>query len=535
MESVTTYARLALLLPLALWPQGGAEVVPELPRVYLDSSMPAAPAAGRTVIRIGSGANFQDAIDRARPGDVIELAKGATFTGNFVLRNKGAAGDAWIVIRPSNYAGLPPEGTRMTPEKAAALALPKILTPNANNAIATALGAHHYRLVGLDVGVSPDVKLTWALIGLDGAEGQRTMDVVPHHIVLDRMYVHGFAELTLRRCLALNSASTAIVDSWFSDCHEKGADSQAIASWNGPGPFKIVNNYLEGAGENLMFGGSDPSVENLTPSDIEIRRNHLFKPVAWKGKWTVKNLLEIKHGQRILIEGNVLENSWADGQAGGAIVVKTVNQNGNCTWCVTQDVTIRLNHIRNVGGGFNIAGRPDNNAPAIAARRITVTDNLITNMNVPPFMGDGRGFATYLATYVTITHNTMISPSAAAFVFGPFGKTTLNFTARDNIVGAGAYGIIGDNFCCMKALEVYAPGGDFRGNVMIMPSNAPLFPQGNYYPSGLALVGFANPENGDFSLLQKSQYRGRASDGRDPGANFAALQAAIKGVRVVVE
>ena len=76
----------------------------------------------------------------------------------------------------------------------------------------------------------------------------------------------------------MNSASTAIVDSYISDIHEVGADSQAICCWNGPGPFKIVNNYLEAAGENVMFGGADPSIAELVPSDIEFRHNHCFKP-----------------------------------------------------------------------------------------------------------------------------------------------------------------------------------------------------------------------------------------------------------------
>src|SRR5205814_867913 len=101
----------------------------------------------------------------------------------------------------------------------------------------------------------------------------------------------------------------------------------------------IVNNHLEGSGENIMFGGVDPGVTNLTPSDIEIRLNHFFKPTSWKGVWTVKNLFELKHAQRVLIESNIFENNWQDAQAGTAISMKTVNQNGFCTWCVTQDIT----------------------------------------------------------------------------------------------------------------------------------------------------------------------------------------------------
>src|SRR5207244_1796422 len=80
----------------------------------------------------------------------------------------------------------------------------------------------------------------------------------------------------------------------------------------------------------VMFGGADPAIPNLIPSDIEIRRNYFFKPLAWRasGAWTVKNLLELKLGRRVLIQGNIFENSWAAAQAGFAIVIWSVNQGG---------------------------------------------------------------------------------------------------------------------------------------------------------------------------------------------------------------
>ena len=82
----------------------------------------------------------------------------------------------------------------------------------------------------------------------------------------------------------MNSARTAVVDSYLSNLHEVGADSQAIAGWNGPGPFKIVNNYLEGAGENVMFGGADPRIPNLVPSDIEIRKQPSLQAALVAGR-----------------------------------------------------------------------------------------------------------------------------------------------------------------------------------------------------------------------------------------------------------
>jgi hypothetical protein len=94
--------------------------------------------------------------------------------------------------------------------------------------------------------------------------------------------VHGDRLRGARRGIAMNARDVLVVDSYFADFKEVGVDSQAIAGWNGPGPFALVNNYLEAAGENVMFGGADPTIKDLVPSDIEIRRNHLAKPLAWK-------------------------------------------------------------------------------------------------------------------------------------------------------------------------------------------------------------------------------------------------------------
>src|SRR3712207_7763232 len=50
----------------------------------------------------------------------------------------------------------------------------------------------------------------------------------------------------VHRCLTVNSAHSAVVDSYFSDCHTRGQDGSVIGGWATPGPLKVVNNYLEG-------------------------------------------------------------------------------------------------------------------------------------------------------------------------------------------------------------------------------------------------------------------------------------------------
>jgi hypothetical protein len=279
---------------------------PQPPRERVDTDLVATP--GR-VIPVPAGGNLQAALDEAIPGDVIALAAGSTFTGAFVLPAK--RGDGWIVLRTDAPDGdLPPRGTRLSPEAAPRLA--KIVAAGQQPALATQPGAHHYRIVGLEITVAPGVPRNYGLVTI-GTFDQSSPGAIPHHVVLDRVYVHGRPDGNVRRGVALNGAWSALIDSTVAEIHEAGADAQAVGGSTGPGPFKIVNNTLEASGENVMFGGADPAIPDLVPSDIEIRGNHIVKPLTWmKGhasyagtEWTIKNLLELKNARRVVIDGNL--------------------------------------------------------------------------------------------------------------------------------------------------------------------------------------------------------------------------------------
>ena len=87
-----------------------------------------------------------------------------------------------------------------------------------------------------------------------------------------------------------------------------------------------------------MFGGG---AATATPADIQVSHNHIFKPLTWmKGQagyvggtdgnpFVVKNLLELKNAQRVLLDGNIMEGSWGGfSQVGFAIVITPKNQGG---------------------------------------------------------------------------------------------------------------------------------------------------------------------------------------------------------------
>ena len=544
-----------LVMTLCLAAQG-APTPPARPRVLVETSLASTPVTGRT-IQVAAGGDFQAALNGANPGDQIVLQAGATYTGNFVLPAKGGSGQ-WITIRTSDVAGLPKEGVRVGPQHAQAM--PKIVDPNGNGAISTALNAAYYRLIGLEITVSPDVKNAWALVKLgSGGSDQSTLAVVAHHLILDRMYIHGDPAQNCFRCVALNSAHTAVIDSYLAEGHAQGFDAQAIGGWDGPGPLKIVNNYLEGSGENVMFGGADPHVPDLVPSDIEFRRNHCFKPLRWKIgdpsyagiPWTVKNLFELKNARRVLIEGNLFENNWVHGQAGTAILFTVRNQDGKAPWSAVQDVTMINNLLRNSPTAFVVMGEDSPNQSQ-QSQRFLIRNNLFERIERSALM------ITSGADDVEIDHNTFLPTNYSAFVMTGLrghdasgkviGKPCNRLKLTNNIMGFGLYGVGVDGG--QNTLAEAFPDMTWDKNLLVgygegraqSVMNNKAYPAGSLFEprqtdgdrvssrdgdADWPAVGFTDYAAGDYRLTAASKYKGRGTDGRDLGADIDALNAAL--------
>ena len=521
---------------------GVTAATPELPRASVDARYVA--PSGRA-INVPAGGDLQDAINTASRGDVILLQPGATYVGPFTLPAKGGSG--WITIRTAASDGsLPSEGQRITPSYAGQL--PKLIGGGANAPILrTANAAAGYRIMGVEITADPSVVNLTSLIELGEGGGlfQRSWSDVPTDLVLDRVYVHGLSGTNLQRCIALNSARTAIVSSWITDCHGLQWDTQAIAGWNGPGPYLIENNQLEGSGENIMFGGADAVISGLSPSDITIRRNHIRKPTEWRGRWLVKNLFELKHAKRVLVEANVFENNWADAQDGVAIVLKSTNQGGTNPWAQTADVTFRYNVIRNSPQGINIAAMPDvytASMIAVPATRFRFEHNLLENIGT--FNGTTNGNMLIMTNYlsdVTFSHNTMnfnySNGLLATLESLPILSSARRIVLNDNVVTKGRYYQIMHSGIKVGTESMNAFAGSswaFDRNVIVGvdPDYVSWHPQSSFYPTTMEQAGFSVGSNGDYRLSGSSPYKGRATDGTDPGANFDELNRQISGVVV---
>jgi hypothetical protein len=504
---------------------------PELPQILLDTTF--VPPIGNT-INVPAGGNLQAAINNAQPGDTLVLQAGATYLtppDGFLLPDK--PGSNWIVIRTSNLSGLPASGTRVTPTHSAAMA--KIMTTAVSPAVYTAPNAHHYRFIGIEFAVAANVALNYGVIALgDGNGAQNSLAIVPHDIIIDRCYIHGNTTGDMIRGVALNSARTAILDSYIASFQSLFYDTQAIGSWNGPGPFKIVNNYLESVGENILFGGADPRIANLVPSDIEFRRNLCAKPLSWNPLdpsflgvwWPVKNLFELKNAQRLLIDGNIFENNWVSAQNGSAIVFTPRNQDGTAPWSRVQDVTFTNNIVRHTSTGILLLGW-DNLQSAQQTRRVRIQNNLFDDIGGPRWGGNGIPFVIVDGTAdIRFDHNTAFQRGNILIADG---RSHTGFTYSNNLTPHNDYGIVGSGTGTgTPSLAAYFPGYVCARNVFVGGSAA-NYPSNNFFPAALANVGFVDLAGGNYRLASGSPYKAGGSDGKDIGADIDAIEAAISG------
>ncbi len=491
--------------------------------------------AWTATLTVNAGGSLQAAIDAAQPGDTILLQAGATFTGQFTLRAKN--GTAYITIRSSTPdSALPPAGTRITPAHASLLA--KIRPGASGSAIRTVPGASYWRLQFLEILSSASTSgATLIEFGSAEAINQSSLSQVPHHLVIDRCYVHGEPSYGYRRGLALNSAESQVIDSHFSDFKLAGVQSQAIVGWNGPGPYLIENNHLEAAAENVMFGGGDPKIDNLVPSNITIRRNLFTKPVAWKTQsWTLMNLLELKNAESVLIEGNIFENNWLAAAQGYAIAFTPRNQDGTAPWSVVRNITVQNNVIRHVGGVFAISGHDDIH-PSRQTDNIVIRNNLAfdvssrhtTSSSTPAparFLVVGAG-----PRNITIRHNTVDNDGYGTILFyggySPTGPLIYGFELTSNLLRDNAYGIFGDTAGeGTAAFNAYTPGGVVLRN-SIGGAEPKMYPTGNDYPLLTTwLADFVDVGN-DYRLKSTSLSNNAGVDGLDIGVDFAELNAAL--------
>ena len=317
---------------------------------------------------------------------------------------------------------------------------------------------------------------------------QTTLEQQPTKVTIVDNHIDGLN--AAKRAIAAHCSGVTIMRNHIENIARVGQDTQGVYGVNGSGPFVIENNYIEAAGENIMFGGDDPRIPGLVPADITIRGNTMTKDPAWRGtSITVKNLFELKAARRVLFENNIMEYVWCCGQTGFAIQLTVQSQNGRNPQVQVEEVEIRRNTVRNVGGGINLLGFAQINT-SLQTRRITIADN---SFEIDRATYGGQGWCLFMGREpreVTYEYN-YCNTNGNQIVYQE-GNPVLEFIFRGNLIPrSGAYGFTGNvngtNTHRGAGTSIYLPGAILTGSAFgsfPTPANMP----GNMHMSTTAML-----------------------------------------------
>jgi len=317
---------------------------------------------------VGPNQDLIEAIHSAAPGETITVdpANVTKLTGLKQLGNDGQCPDKWLTIKSAS-ALFADDDTRVNPSLAPQMPKIIIATQSASLSLAPCT-----RIIGFEITRTQGTGIVYNLIRQ-----------LTHDIIIDRSYIHGTpTDETTRGIMLSDSHGVAVINSYLSDFHCRAksgscTDAQAIAGGLdavGGGVYLIRNNYLEASGESIVFGGG-ASVD--VPSDITIQYNDSVKPMTWnpldpsfnggtagndgiKYPWVVKNHFELKNANRVLFEGNRMQNVWGGFSQVGAMILLTpknqggANPGGLCPGCAVTNVTVRYNWMSNEAQVFQL-------------------------------------------------------------------------------------------------------------------------------------------------------------------------------------
>jgi hypothetical protein len=244
-----------------------------------------------------------------------------------------------------------------------------------------------------------------------------------------------------------------------------------------------VNEAWSTTDTSFVHNGSTPGRKEAPPSEGT--------------GWQIKNIFELKNARRVLVEQNLFENNWQAAQPGYAILFTPRNQDGKCKWCVVEQVDFVHNVVRNVAGGFNIAGY-DSDAPSAQTNGLLIQDNLIYGVTTE--LG-GTGWPFLMGEEVrdvTIDHNSIdFDGTTLLYAYGgtkarPKQMRGIRFT--NNASRHGEYGINGaDASTGTLTFQMYFPDIVFTGN-WLSGGTSSKYPSGNRFeePFDLNLNGGGN-------------------------------------------
>lgn len=504
---------------------------------------------------------------------IIQLDVGTTYTGAFLVPTKVWTGT--LVIRSGTLSGIPSgidggSSTRVSSSHASSMA--QIRTNSTTPCLSVNADGDDLWVEGVEINTVTNN--THGILAGHTNNGVNTVAKIPERVAFVHNYIHLDATLTPTtsvKGLFNETEYSLVADNYISGWRAVGAEAGAYqVTGYTLGPQDVVNNYLEGAGENIFFGGGDTVLGGTEtwPADIYVARNHIYTPSAWFTSWQRKNPFEIKKGERYTVTANIIDGSWGDdgagpglgAQDGHAITIKNTNQSGGNTNQKSQDITFRYNLIRNCGGFASLL-TAENATLTFPLSRVELRDNLAYDLNSTTyFLTDGQpGFfevvgSTFAtgATGLRILHNTCSFARApkkcihAGADSGPANWPIWDLiVVQDNIMGhrgnGNPCGLMGDSSAEGTAsITGRWTNYTFSFNLFHTTGGTPSsptmgnYPTGNWFETAESGVGFTSVAGDDYSIADGTTYGRKGSRAASDDSTYPSGKALGADVALVL-
>lgn len=274
------------------------------------------------------------------------------------------------------------------------------------------------------------------------------------------------------------------------------------------------------------WNGVNPGSVRITKSTFWINPA-IAKQIKTEIGQTPKGAFEIKSADGLFMEGNVF-SGWP-----GTLALTVRNQLGPhgapSPWSTIRNFVFRNNLYQ-----------PD--VPYDAQLfTLLLEDSIGTSQSGGDFLIENNLFTTggwvadlYGGSNVVFKHNTFINNTGWAgsrLLNAQYG--TSGFVFQDNVAWNNEYGINCMPPPARSRWDVCLPNNVVKGNILVTERTDPYRPNcqsvyinGNFCPRSLGAVGFANVDVGNYELTTTSDFKRKASDGKDPGIDISVFNAA---------
>ena len=456
--------------------------------------------------------------------------------------------------------------------------------------------AHHYRLHGLEITTDGGGPLIYNLVRFGNMQ-EASYESLPYAMEISHCYIHGqrLDPTEGPKAGVTFAGAVDIHDSYISDIKDTGGDAIAISSFLAPGPVRVVNNYLEASSINTILGGGSAQIIGMVNGERGgvFQHNFYTKQGAWKfraagngvhnappaglciedeyvkytninqgwrcngsGSWerrddllnervrkyAVKNVFELKSATNLVIEGNLFEKAWVDGQLGESILMQTIDRwQWFSPWTEFSNIVFRNNIGRKTSS--ILAMYQNNHSTANKNRSVTFENNLWYDIGSYSIFG-GAGVGDMLRIEwgqrnLTFRNNTMaVREGTRGLVFyvdagDRNGSPGSRYLIKDSIFGNGPASL---NMNCGD-LNYRAPDSSLSKVVFWNPNNYGLTNLSGGCATDITVMSgatarslFRNESTNDYQVQSTSPAYRTASTGRDIGVDVLELNAATSNV-----